>query len=134
MLVSVTHPTPSAHPDADYEDNPHDMRLRGLTRQQLEDRLAWLSWYNPGAFTATMDYMDHVDAIAAGTDPTPGGDPAGDGEPAPYCLRCGGDIGIFIRFGLDWRHYRGIGFDEIELTDPGHAPQVGLRAGASMAA
>jgi hypothetical protein len=50
-----------------------------------------------------------------------------DEEPAPVCGRCGADIGIFIKFGLDWRHYVATTFDDIELFDPGHAPVVAWR-------
>jgi hypothetical protein len=48
--------------------------LRGLTHQQLADRLKWLSWYQPGIFTALMDYMEFSDNLAADTDP---GEPPG---------------------------------------------------------
>ena len=44
--------------------------MRGLTHQQLADRLTWLAWYQPGIFTAVMDYMDFSDALAADADPT----------------------------------------------------------------
>lgn len=27
-------------------------------------------------------------------------------EPAPFCSVCSGDIGIVLRYGLAWRHYR----------------------------
>jgi len=39
--------------------------------------------------------------------------------PAPYCATCGADIGIFLKFGLDWRHYRGTILGQAELFDPG---------------
>ncbi len=52
------------------EDNPNEVRLRSLSHQQLADRLNWLSWYQPGIFTALMDYMEFSDNLAAGTDPT----------------------------------------------------------------
>ena len=61
MQASLSHPDPSAHANAD----PCDERLRGLTRDQLADRLRWLSWYAPGIFTAVMDYMEFSDALAA---------------------------------------------------------------------
>jgi hypothetical protein len=46
----------------------------------------------------------------------------GDGseDPEPFCDRCGADIGIFLKFGLDWRHYRASSLDDIELFDPGN--------------
>lgn len=50
-----------------HEDNPTEARLRGLTRQQLADRLNWLSWYQPGIFTAVMDYLEFSDDLAADT-------------------------------------------------------------------
>lgn len=60
----------------------------------------------------------------------------------PVCVICGEKIGIFLRLGLDWRHYRetresslvsgqdrlsGTGVGQIELFDPGHAPVVTWR-------
>jgi hypothetical protein len=65
MQASLSHPAPSAHPHGDLGDTPDDERLRGLTRDQLEDRLRWLSWWAPGVFTAVMDYTDFTEALAA---------------------------------------------------------------------
>ncbi|HEX3965353.1 MAG TPA: hypothetical protein VHZ03_53365 [Trebonia sp.] len=70
MQASLSHPAPSAHPGAGFDDTPYDERLRGLTHDQLEDRLRWLSWWAPGVFTAVMDYADFTDALAADTAPT----------------------------------------------------------------
>jgi hypothetical protein len=67
MQASLSHPAPSAHLDAVFDDTPYDERLRGLTHEQLEDRLRWLSWWAPGVFTAVMDYADFTDALAADT-------------------------------------------------------------------
>jgi hypothetical protein len=64
MHASLSHPAPSAHANVD-ADAPYDERLRGLTHDQLADRLCWLSWYAPGIFTAVMDYMEFIDALAA---------------------------------------------------------------------
>jgi hypothetical protein len=84
MQTSLSNHSPSARHD---EDNPHEVRLRGLNHQQITDRLNWLSWYQPGIFTALMDYMEFSDNLAADTDPTnPDPDPDdldyGE-EPAP---------------------------------------------------
>jgi len=67
MQASLSHPAPSAHSNGDLGDTPYDERLRGLTRDELEDRLRWLSWWAPGVFAAVMDYMEAADALAAGT-------------------------------------------------------------------
>jgi hypothetical protein len=31
-------------------------------------------------------------------------------------------FGIFLKFGLDWRHYTGTDLSDIEIHDPGHQP------------
>jgi hypothetical protein len=49
------------------DDTQSDERLRGLTHEQLADRLRWLSWWAPGVFAAVMDYMEFADAVAADT-------------------------------------------------------------------
>ena len=112
-------------------DDPYEARLRGLTHQQLADRLNWLSWYQPGLFEAVMDYGQFSDDLSADTDPT---DPDAHGDfdsaedPAPVCARCGSDIGIFIKFGLQWRHYRGgDALGQAEIFDPGHEPELPWR-------
>jgi hypothetical protein len=120
MSSSVSHPGPVMH---DFGDNPEDERLRGLTHQQLADRLTWLSWWSPGTFQAVMDYMEFIDNLAADGDP-------GQDNPddlAPYCLTCGSEVGIFTGSGLGWKHYRTISQAGIERFDPGHAPEVGWR-------
>ena len=50
------------------EDDPCEAQLRGLSHQQLTDRLTWLAWYKPGIFTAVMDYMQFSEALSADTD------------------------------------------------------------------
>jgi hypothetical protein len=75
MQASLSHPTPFAHANGSDSDNDnvgfvetsYDERLRGLTREELADRLRWLSWYAPGIFTAVMDYMEFADALVADT-------------------------------------------------------------------
>src|ERR1700689_1796777 len=114
MTTSLPNHAPSARPVDGFTESPHDednpceARLRGLTHQQLADRLNWLSWYQPGIFTAVMDYGQFSDDLAADTDPTdqaPDSDDYGNFEhadqaedPAPVCARCGSDIGIFLKF------------------------------------
>jgi hypothetical protein len=72
MQASLSHPAPSAHPNGAFDDTPFDERLRGLTHEQLEDRLRWVSWWAPAAFAAVMDYMDVAEALAAApSDPEP---------------------------------------------------------------
>ena len=76
MTISVSNHSPSMGPvdgfyeDPYEEDSPDEARVRGLTHQQLADRLTWLAWYQPGIFAAVMDYMEFSDALAADADPT----------------------------------------------------------------
>jgi hypothetical protein len=57
MTTSLSNHGPSARPVDSFDesphevDNPYEARLRGLSHQQLADRLKWLSWYQPGIFT-----------------------------------------------------------------------------------
>jgi hypothetical protein len=138
MTTSLSNHAPSARPvdaleeNPQDEDNPYEARLRGLSHQQLADRLKWLAWYQPGVFTAVMDYVGFCEDLAADSDPTnpvPAPNDVNYGEtPAPVCARCGSDIGIFIKFGLDWRHYRDdVTLGKAKIFDPGHAPELTWR-------
>ena len=82
-----------------------------------------------------MDYGQFSDDLAADTDPTsPAPDPDADADfgqsedPAPVCARCGSEIGIFLKFDLQWRHYRGgDALGQAEIFDPGHEPELAWR-------
>jgi len=140
MLTSLPYPDePVGVPD----DDQFTERLRGLSAQQLLDAMTFLSFWSPSAFTAVLDYCEATDWGWAGFDPDliPDSDDDGsddddpddddpDGEPAPVCARCGANLGIFLKFGLEWRHYRGEGLEDIELYDPGHAPVITWRVPA----
>jgi hypothetical protein len=96
-------------------------RLTALAPEDAAAGLLWLAMNFPAVTDAMLDKAGY-DAI---DDPDPGR------EPEPFCAECGADIGIFLRFGLDWRHYRGDGttIGQIELLDPGHQPVVAWRLG-----
>jgi hypothetical protein len=88
-----------------------------------EDAAAGLLWLALN-FPATCDAMlDKVEYDAIDDDPDPGQ------EPEPFCAECGANIGIFLRFGLDWLHFHGDGttIGQIEFFDPGHEPIVAWR-------
>jgi hypothetical protein len=51
-----------------------------------------------------------------------------DGEPAPYCTVCGGDLGIFLGYGPGWRHWRRALDGRVEFVAAGHAPALAWRA------
>jgi hypothetical protein len=103
------------------EANKRLARLNTLDADRMAEALAFLSGFHPAIFDTTLDATEPCTA-----DDTP--DPADD--PEPYCIVCGADVGIFLRFGLDWRHYRGDGtvIGEIELFDAGHAPIIAWRS------
>ena len=115
-------------------DDQYTERLRGLSPQQLHDAMTFVAFWSPGTFTAALDYCEATDWGYSGFDPDrppgPDDDDKPDDSPAPVCARCGGSLGIFLKFGLDWRHYRGDGLDNLELYDPDHAPELTWRAPA----
>ena len=95
-------------------------RLAALTPEDKTAGLVWLAVHAPATCDAMLDALesDAWDDAAAACE-----------EPEPYCLLCDTDVGIFLRFGLDWRHYAGDGTaaGHIELFDPGHVPVVAWR-------
>jgi hypothetical protein len=72
-----------------------------------------------------MDYLEFVDNLAADD----GNDDDLDDidDPAPHCTACGGEVGIFVRYSLNWQHYQTTAEGSLELFDPGHEPEVGWR-------
>jgi hypothetical protein len=135
VTTSLPYPTPPVQvPEPVHlpEGDGLGERLRGLSPQQLLEAMQFLAWWSPGVFTAVLDYCEAGNWGTDDFDPDPAPDPEDDDDAvtdlAPYCGRCGGDLGIFLRFGLDWRHYSGSGLDDIELYEPGHAPELAWRA------
>ncbi len=99
-------------------------RLRAFSPDQMAAGLTWLLGYDQRTFDAVLDAAEPC----AGDEDPPGS------EPEPVCGICGEKIGIFLRLGLDWRHYRetgnallAAGHGRIELFDPGHVPVVTWR-------
>jgi hypothetical protein len=112
MGPSLTQAAPASHRITG-EDRME--RIGQLTTKQLTDALLFLAGYAPPVF----------DAVAEAVEPC-----AGDGseDPTPVCAICGGDIGVFLKLGLDWRHYRGTDLSDIELVEPGHQPVLAWRS------
>jgi hypothetical protein len=108
--------TVHGQPAHDINGRQRVQRLGGFSAGQVSDAMIWLAGYAPQAFDAALDAVEPC-----------GGD--GSEEPAPVCGQCGSDIGIFLKYGLAWRHYRGATVSDIELFDPGHAPVLAWRTG-----
>ena len=98
---------------------PHEQldRLAGLSPVQMRAALIFLYGISPDMYDLAMNAAEPDDA------------PGATGEAAPTCEICGADVGIFLRYGLKWRHFRGDGTTagEQELYDPGHEPVVTWR-------
>ena len=92
-------------------------RLGALTPEDNSAGLIWLALHFPAACDAVLDALEYDEEEEA----SPG--------PEPYCAICGAGIGIFVRSGLAWRHFRGDGTTtgQIELFDAGHAPVIAWR-------
>ena len=91
MTTSLSNHGASERPGDGFEEDPSARTTptrRGCVASptsSLTDRLMWLAWYQPGIFTAVMDYMEFSEALAADIDPaSPYLDTADhDGEHAP---------------------------------------------------
>jgi len=94
-------------------------RLAALGPEDTVAGLLWLAMNFPAVCDAMLDKteFDGVDD----EDPRP--------VLEPFCAECDADIGIFLRYGTDWRHYRGdvTTVGQIEVFDPGHDPGGSLR-------
>lgn len=112
-------------------------RLRTFSPEQMATALIWLSGYDPGTFDAVLDAAE----------PCLEDEDLSIRDPEPVCSLCGSAIGIFLRLGLEWRHYREIRdaaregeqgsygrFGQIELFDPGHAAVVTWRLSGEVTA
>jgi hypothetical protein len=95
-------------------------QLDTLDPDQLAAGRAWLAGYSPVTFDAALDAARTLenDGINRNED---------DSE--PYCTKCGATIGIFLRYGNAWRHFRGdvTAASKAEPYEADHVPVVGWR-------
>jgi hypothetical protein len=118
-----------SHPGrASLEFSPQERveRVRTVDPEQQAQALLFLSGYAPTVFDAVLDAVEPIDE---------NDDPFAGEESEPFCAACTEPIGIFLRLGLEWRHYS---CDEpggpFEIFDPGHEPVVTWRPVASISA
>jgi hypothetical protein len=123
--MTVNDIIPRLKRDSQAEARKRLSRLAALVSDRMTEALTWLAGDSPMVFDAMLDATE-----PCADDDTP--DPADN--PEPFCAVCGADVGIFLRFGLDWRHYRGDGTTVglIELFDPGHAAVIAWRPALSV--
>lgn len=85
-------------------------RLATLTAEQMAFSLSFLIGFAPETFDAILDAAEPCS-----------GDLVGPDEAEPVCARCHSPIGIFLKHGLTWQHYRGdsttVGEQEIYSSD-----------------
>lgn len=97
-------------------------RLAAADAGRMIAALQFLAGYDPGTFDAILDAVEPWDDS---------GVPDAGEDAEPYCVQCGQDVGIFLRFGLGWRHFRSIDATvgvAYEIIDAGHEPVVAWRA------
>jgi hypothetical protein len=101
-------------------------RVRAASPEQQAQALVFLSGYAPAVFDAALDAVEPIDEDD---------DPDAGEESEPFCAACADRIGIFLRLGLEWRHYSGREpGGPFEIFDPGHEPVVAWRAITSIPA
>jgi hypothetical protein len=123
MRSIFSHP---GHASLEFSPQERVERLRAASPEQQAQALLFLSGYAPAVFDAVLDAVEPGDE---------NDDPDAGEESEPFCAACGERIGIFLRLGLDWWHYRG---EEpggpFETFDPGHEPVVTWRPATSIPA
>ena len=119
MDLIISQPAAVSIDLTDWHHRDRIARIGALIPEDATAGLIWLALNFPATCDAMLDKIEWDDI----DDPDPGR------EPEPYCALCGADIGIFLRYGPDWRHYRGDGSTagQIELFEPGHAPVIAWR-------
>jgi hypothetical protein len=105
-------------PESFWTDEDRLERLRLCLPEQHHDALIHLSAIAPEVFDQVMDAVDPCGEDA--------GVQVGD-EAAPVCELCGANVGIFLRRGPEWRHFRGPWEGPCEVYETGHQPLVTWR-------
>jgi hypothetical protein len=123
MRSIFSHP---GHASLEFSPQERVEHVRSAGPEQQAQALLFLSGYAPAVFDAALDAVEPVDE---------NDDPDAGEESEPFCAACAERIGIFLRLGLEWRHYRD---DEpggpFKVFDPGHEPVVTWRPVTSIAA
>jgi hypothetical protein len=119
MRIIVSQPDPTAPSTGKQGISPRERldRLASVGADRMAAAMTFLAGYDAGTFDAILDAVEPCDE---------NGDPDAGEDAEPFCSLCGADIGIFLRLGLDWQHYRGDGTTRgpIEVFDEGHVPVV----------
>lgn len=93
-------------------------RLAAVGADRRTEALQLLAGYDPQTFDVILDAVEPCVPDAAE-------------DSVPFCVRCGQETGIFLRYGLGWQHYRDHGDDmtygRFEVFDAGHAPVLAWR-------
>jgi hypothetical protein len=109
----------------DFSPQERAERLTTLSPRRQTEALLFLSGYAPAVFDAALDAVEPCDETGA---------PEAGEEAEPSCAVCSERVGIFLRLGQEWRHYRG---EEpggpFEIYDPGHEPVLTRRPAARIA-
>jgi hypothetical protein len=114
------------HATLEFSPQERTERLGTANPEQQRQALVFLSGYAPAVFDTILDAVEPCDETA---------DPAAAEDAEPFCATCAERVGIFLRLGLDWRHYRGDEPDgPFEIFDPGHEPVVTWHPATDMTA
>jgi hypothetical protein len=114
------------HVALEFSPQERGERLRAVSPEQTRQALLFLSGYAPAVFDAALDAVEPCEEDD---------DPDAGEDAEPFCAVCAERVGIFLRVGLDWRHYRGEDpGGPFEIFDPGHEPAVTWRPATDLAA
>lgn len=105
--------------------------LGAMDPDDMRTSLAWLASHAPQMFGhALVRDRAVVERLGARLD-----EDLDDGldDDEPYCVTCGGSVGVFYAHGDAWLHYTGEGtaVSPVELFDAGHEPVIAWRLAGS---
>lgn len=79
------------------KDRERDARLGAIDTDQLSLALSFIAGFSPVVLDATLDAVEPCEADGA---------PARGEDPEPYCTLCLASVGMFLKHGDEWRHFR----------------------------
>jgi hypothetical protein len=98
-------------------------RIAATSAEQRVQALRYLAGYDPRTLDAILDAVEPFDENE---------DPEAGEDAEPFCVACAESLGIFLRFGPDWKHYRDRGEDvaagRFEVFTADHEPVLAWRA------
>jgi hypothetical protein len=101
------------------KDRQREARLAAIDTQQLSLALFFIAGFSPVVFDAALDAVEPCDADGA---------PDRGEDLEPYCTLCLAPVGVFLKHGDEWHHFRGApSASKPEPYETDHDPVIAWR-------